>query len=105
MPEFIPIAKVSDVPEGRAKAFTIAGREIALFHVKGRFYALDDYCPHMGESLSIGEVYGDAVLCARHLWAFRLADGVCLDVPSLSAGTFEVRVEGDDVLVRIAEEA
>ena len=76
-----------------------------LFHVKGRFYALDDYCPHMGESLSIGEVHGDAVSAPRHLWAFRLADGVCLDVPSLAAGTFEVRVEGDDVLVRIAEEA
>ena len=50
MPEFIPIAKVGDVPEGGVKAFTANGREIALFHVNGRFHALDDYRPHMGES-------------------------------------------------------
>jgi len=43
------------------------------------------------------------VLCSRHLWAFQLADGACVDVPRLAAETFEVRVVGDQILVRVPE--
>jgi nitrite reductase (NADH) small subunit/3-phenylpropionate/trans-cinnamate dioxygenase ferredoxin subunit len=103
--EFIAVAKTTEIPEGQGKAFSVAGREIALFQVKGQFYALDDYCPHMGESLALGDIHGDAVLCSRHLWAFQLVDGACIDVPRLAADSFEVRVEGDQVLVRVPENA
>ncbi len=105
MDEFILVARTSDIPEGKSQAFSVAGREIAVFHHKGRFYAMDDYCPHMGESLALGDIHGEAVLCSRHLWAFQLADGVCIDVPRLSAETFEVRVDGDQVLVKVPQEA
>lgn len=101
MGEFIAVAKTADIPEGKAQAFSVAGREIALFHHQGKFYAMDDYCPHMGESLALGDLHGDTVLCSRHLWAFRLADGSCVDVPRLQAETFEVRIEGDQILVRV----
>ncbi len=105
MDEFILIARTSDIPEGASRAFSVAGREIAVFRHEGQFYAMDDYCPHMGESLALGDIHGDAVLCSRHLWAFRLADGACIDVPRLSAETFEVRVDGDQVLVRVPQES
>lgn len=104
MAEFIPVAETTDIPEGQGKAFSVAGREIAIFHHKGKFYALDDYCPHMGESLALGDIHGNAVLCCRHLWAFQLADGACVDVPRLAAETFEVRVDGDRVLVRVPQD-
>lgn len=105
MSEFIAVAKTSDIPEGRSQAVSVAGREIAIFHHKGEYFALDDYCPHMGESLALGDIHGDTVLCSRHLWAFQLQDGRCVDVPRLAAETFEVRVEGDDILVRVPERA
>jgi nitrite reductase (NADH) small subunit/3-phenylpropionate/trans-cinnamate dioxygenase ferredoxin subunit len=101
MDEFIAVAKTTDIPEGGAQAFSVAGREIAVFHHKGQFYALDDYCPHMGESLALGDIHGDAVLCSRHLWAFQLGDGTCVDVPRLAAETFEIRLDGDQILVRV----
>jgi nitrite reductase/ring-hydroxylating ferredoxin subunit len=105
MDDFIAVAKTTDIPEGKAQSFTVAGREIAVFHHKGKFYALDDYCPHMGESLALGDIHGDTVLCSRHLWAFQLADGACLDVPRLQADSFEVRVDGEQVLVRVPEDS
>ena len=101
MPEFITVCKVGDIPEGRGKTFTVADRRIAVFFVDGRYYALDDYCPHMGESLGLGEVHQGAVICDRHLWAFGLVDGVSPDVPSLKAETFEVRVQGDEIQVSV----
>lgn len=98
---FVTVARVGDIPEGQGRALSMGEREVAVFHVAGRYYAMDDYCPHMGASLGSSEVHGDIVVCDRHMWAFRLADGGCVDVPALVAETFEVRVEGDEIQVRI----
>ena len=101
MSDFVTIAHVGEIPEGRGKAFTVGEHEIAVFLADGQYFALDDYCPHMGSSLGCGDVREGAVICDRHLWAFRLTDGVCLDIPRLRATTFEVRVQGDEIQVRI----
>ena len=104
MPEFITIARVGDVAEGQGETFRIGDRAIALFLVDGKYYALDDRCPHMGASLGVGDVIDDSVRCDRHLWTFRLADGVCTDEPQLQAETFEVRVQGDEVQVLLPKD-
>jgi nitrite reductase (NADH) small subunit len=101
VPQFTSIARVAEVPEGRGRTFSVAGRDIALFLVGGRYYALDDRCPHMGASLGTGDVYEEMVVCNRHMWGFRLADGSCPDAPVLKAETFEVRVVGDQIQVRL----
>jgi nitrite reductase (NADH) small subunit/3-phenylpropionate/trans-cinnamate dioxygenase ferredoxin subunit len=99
--DFVTVAKVGEIPEGRGKPFSVGDREVAIFCVDGEYYALDDDCPHMGSSLGVSEVYGDMVVCNRHMWAFKLADGSCQDVPALKAETFEVRVVGVEIQVRI----
>ncbi len=101
MAEFVTVARVGEIPEGRGKTFTVGDREIAIFFVGGQYFALDDFCPHMGESLGRGEVRDGAVICDRHRWAFCLRDGTCLDAPRLKAETFEVRVEGAAIQVRL----
>ena len=69
---------------------------------RGRYYALDDYCPHIGTSLGDSDLRGEQVVCNRHMWAFSLIDGSSPDVPTLKAETFEVRiVGGDEIQVRL----
>ena len=46
-------------------------------------------------------VRNGTVICDRHLWAYRLEDGVCVDPPNLKAETFEVRVDGDRIQIRL----
>jgi nitrite reductase (NADH) small subunit/3-phenylpropionate/trans-cinnamate dioxygenase ferredoxin subunit len=99
--QFVTVARVGEIPEGRGKTLTVGDRQIAVFCVDGEYYALDDYCPHMGASLGTSDVYGGMVVCQEHMWAFRLADGSCADVPTLRAETFEVRVAGDAIQVRL----
>lgn len=101
MSEFVTVTRVGEIPEGRGRSFSIGDREIAVFHVGGKYYALDDYCPHMGASLGASDIYGDTVVCNRHMWAFRLSDGACVDVPTLKAQAFEVRVQNDEIQVRL----
>ena len=103
MTDFVCVARVGDIPEGQGRTFRLGDREVAVFFHEGRYYALDDYCPHMGASLGSSDLRGDLVICNRHLWAFRLADGTSPDVPSLRAEAFEVRVVGDEIQVRLAK--
>ena len=100
MSEFITVAQVGEIAEGRGKAFTVGDRRVAVFCLDGAYYALDNRCPHMGASLATGDLRDGTVICDRHLWAFRLADGQCPDIPTLRAETFEVRVEGQAIQVR-----
>ena len=101
MSRFVTVARVGQILEGRGRAFRVGEREIALFLAGGLYYALDDFCPHMGASLGSGDVRNGMVICDLHNWAFRLHDGSCPDVPTLKAQTFEVRVEGDQIQVRL----
>lgn len=96
---FVPVGRVGDVPEGGGRLVEVEGRRLAVFLVEGVHFALDDACPHMGASLAVGAVHEGAVTCHRHLWAYRLCDGQCLDVPGLAARTYPVRVEGDRIEV------
>lgn len=100
---FVTVAQVGEIPEGEGRPFSVGSREVAVFHVAGHYYALDDYCPHMGASLGASQVFGQTVVCSRHLWAFRLQDGVCVDVPRLQAQTFPVRLEGNQIQVELPE--
>jgi len=102
MDSFVTIARVGDIPEGQGRTYAFGDREVAVFHVRGRYYALDDDCPHMGSSLGASEVFGETVVCSRHFWAFRLSDGVCVDVPRLKAERCEVRGLGDELQRRLA---
>ena len=80
---------------------TVDGREVAVFRTADGFQAIDDFCPHMGASLSGGWVENGVVTCPWHAWRFRLADGAWADNPRIKIGCYAVRVSGDDVEVEV----
>jgi NAD(P)H-dependent nitrite reductase small subunit len=97
--DFVTAAQVADVAPGTGKAVIVGEREIALFNVEGRFYALDNTCPHQGGPLAEGWLDGAVVTCPWHAWTFKLSDGKMTLGEFASVDTFEVRVEGDDVRI------
>jgi 3-phenylpropionate/trans-cinnamate dioxygenase ferredoxin subunit len=69
-----------------------------------KVYAVDDMCTHEDASLSKGSLHGDCVKCPLHGSRFRLATGEALDDPAEEAlNTYELKIEGDDILVAIPE--
>ncbi len=99
--EFVTVAKVGAIVEGRGGTFTVGDRLVAVFLSGGEYHAIDDLCPHMGASLGAGEVYDGAVACPWHAWRFGVCNGKWLDNPKLSVDCFDVRVVGDEIQVRI----
>ncbi|RAX48752.1 2Fe-2S ferredoxin [Arthrobacter sp. AQ5-05] len=58
--------------------------DIALFRTdSGRYYALDDECPHEVASLSEGWLEDGEIECPLHSSRFRLCDGKVLCLPAL----------------------
>lgn len=101
MSDFISVAKINDVPAGEGRVIEANGTTVALFNVDGGFHALDNTCIHRGGPLGDGFCAGTTVTCPWHGWQFNVASGECLNMPGESVGTYEVRVEGDDVQVKV----
>eukprot|EP01065_Artemidia_motanka_P029570 TRINITY_DN35665_c0_g1_i1.p1 TRINITY_DN35665_c0_g1~~TRINITY_DN35665_c0_g1_i1.p1 ORF type:complete len:428 (+),score=130.98 TRINITY_DN35665_c0_g1_i1:54-1286(+) len=52
----VAVGPVSGFADCTAKRVAVGGRAVAVFRVRGRFYALDDACAHRGASLSLGDI-------------------------------------------------
>jgi nitrite reductase/ring-hydroxylating ferredoxin subunit len=97
------VASASEVREGEAFAAELEGTLIALYRVKGEIRALDDTCTHEFAQLSQGFVDDGVVECPLHAAQFDIVTGKCLSGPaSEDLRTYEVRVDGDDVFVRMS---
>ena len=103
MSDFVAVAKVGAIPPGQGQAFAVNGRMVAVFNLPEGYQAIDDFCPHMGASLAGGYVENGIVSCPWHAWRFKICDGTWCDNPRIKIDAFEVKVEGDDILVKVAE--
>lgn len=101
MPEFVAVAKVGDIPEGRGISCVVGERMVAVFLSGGEYHAIDDFCPHMGASLGAGEVYDHVVSCPWHAWRFNVCTGAWTDNPKLKIDAFDVQVVGDEIQVSV----
>lgn len=100
---FVRALAASELAPGAGRAVVLAGRRVALFRLAdGGLHAIDDACPHHGASLAGGSLEGCAIMCPWHAWTFDVRTGAGIRPSSVAVRSYEVRVEGDDVLVRLA---
>jgi len=97
-------AAAADVPRGTAKAVSVEGRWIALFHDDdGGFHATDDLCPHEGASLAEGTFHDGRVICPSHGWVFDVRTGERLRVPEVRLACYATRPAGPDVEIELGD--
>ena len=102
MPGFVKMATLEDLPLGAAKEVEHEGRIYALFNVDGVISAIDGICPHQGGPLADGALEGTCVTCPWHGWQFDVRTGKTPLGAKIKLPVFEVKVEGNDVLVAVA---
>jgi nitrite reductase (NADH) small subunit/3-phenylpropionate/trans-cinnamate dioxygenase ferredoxin subunit len=103
MAEFRTVCHLGDLVEGLGHTVYLADKPIAVFLVGGKYYAIDDTCPHMGASLAGGFVENGTVTCPWHFWRFHLHDGKWADNPRLGIGCYPVRVVGNEVQIQVPD--
>jgi nitrite reductase (NADH) small subunit len=99
MEGFQPVARVEEIAPGQTKVVTVDGRSIALFNIEGTFYAIYNVCPHEGGPLNEGRVKGFVVSCPWHDLAFDIRNGQGTDGGGYCVGSYEIRVQDNQILV------
>lgn len=102
MTDFVRICALSDLPVGTIKAATLGFRDIVLARTDKGVFALANECTHDGSPIATGKLRGDSIMCTRHGARFDLATGHVTAPPAIvPLDRFEVRVVGDDILVKV----
>lgn len=102
MDSFIKVATVGDVPEGGMIGVSAGDAEVLLARIDDKYYAINNICSHFHTQLSNGELHAARleVQCPLHDSCFSLVSGEPIEPPAEDpVETYEVRVEGRDILV------
>jgi 3-phenylpropionate/trans-cinnamate dioxygenase ferredoxin subunit len=102
------VAAARDIPPGGRRLVSVRGRPIAVFNLKGEYFALLNRCPHQGGSLCEGAItglvladqpgeyryerVGEIIRCPWHGWEFDIRTGQSWCEPSRIA-TKQYQVE------------
>jgi 3-phenylpropionate/trans-cinnamate dioxygenase ferredoxin subunit len=106
MSDFLPVAKVSEIADPGSMLVEVGDRLVVLIHAAGHFYALDDVCTHDGGPLSDGPLDAEhgTIACPRHGAKFDIKTGAAVTMPATKPTiAHEVKIEGGQVFVRLAE--
>ena len=100
MGDFVKVGHVKDFREGRGRAVSLDGVQVAVFKTGEDFVAFSDACLHMGASLADGRLTGHHVECAWHGWSYDVRTGQCDTKDWACIEVYEVKAEGSEVLLR-----
>jgi 3-phenylpropionate/trans-cinnamate dioxygenase ferredoxin component len=93
---------LSDISDDQPLSASIEGKEVGVYLVGDKYYALEDVCPHAYALLSQGFVEGEEIECPLHGAKFHIPSGRCTKEPGgRDLKCYPVRVEGDTVLVGV----
>jgi nitrite reductase (NADH) small subunit len=102
--------------EGSVRILEIGGHRVGLYRVGDNLHALADRCPHRGAPICSGRIatpieaddhtftLGTAnsiVRCPWHKWEFEIATGRSLVDDRLRVRTYDVRLDGEHVVVTL----
>lgn len=102
MSELIRILSKAELPgDGEAREVSCQGRQFCIANSGGEISAMDGVCPHRGGPLGEGILENGKIICPWHAWAFDVKTGIAEHSPQARVEVYEVRIEGDDVLVKL----
>ena len=96
------VAAKADVAAEEPIRVQVGEEDIAIYNLDGDFYATSNICTHAYASMVDGFQEGDEIECPLHEGRFSIKTGEALCAPVTDAlKVFEVKVEGDDILVKV----
>jgi nitrite reductase (NADH) small subunit len=97
------LCQTDELTPGQGKFVQIGGFALAVFLNDGKYYVLDNTCPHAGGPLAEGSIDDGYCVCPWHLWSFKLDTGQLRDMPGVEITTYKTRVlerEGHPALIQ-----
>jgi len=101
-PEFIKVASVDELVDGKVLGVTVGGKRLVLCRFENEIHALDGVCSHAKGPLGRGQLDGKYLICPWHGWEYDVTTGLCELEPTLRQEKYPVKVEGGEILVQIS---
>lgn len=97
------VAKKSEIPKGKSKAFKVGEDEVAIYHTESdEWYATSDICTHEYCNLSFdgGHLSGYETECDCHGSRFDIRNGKVILPPAMEdLKTYKLTLQGEDIYV------
>ncbi|MFT6167354.1 MAG: thiamine pyrophosphate-dependent acetolactate synthase large subunit-like protein/nitrite reductase [Vicingaceae bacterium] len=93
----------NELPNGRVMTVTAGHKGICLTHFEGKYYALENKCPHQGGPLGEGSIENGKLRCPWHGWDFEPCGGSSEGFDD-GLPVFDLKIEGDIIFVALEEE-
>jgi 3-phenylpropionate/trans-cinnamate dioxygenase ferredoxin subunit len=98
----VRLCAVADLAEGKPLRVELAEVDVAVVHVDGEFFAIEDLCSHAEYPLSDGEVRGCTLECELHGSRFDLRTGKPTGPPATRpVPVYETSVVDGDVYAEL----
>ena len=91
--DFVDVAAVDEIPDGRAKIVTLAGERVAVFRNNNKFSAISNTCRHQNGPLGEGRIIDGLVTCPWHGYQYRPEDGQSPPPFTEKVCTFAIRCQ------------
>ena len=102
MGEWVKVAQIDEIAEGRVKAVEAKGHRLVVARVQDQYLAVQDLCTHDDGPLGEGELFGELIECPRHGARFDVKTGQAVTLPAvIPVKTYPVKVTGNEILVEI----
>ncbi|MBX8635342.1 MAG: non-heme iron oxygenase ferredoxin subunit [Thermoplasmata archaeon] len=99
---FTKVASRTDFMGRSIKKVDVDGRSIMIIRLGEEYHALDATCTHEDADLSRGILMGRTIVCPLHLSRFSVDTGEVENPPATEhLQKYELKVEGDDILVEL----
>ncbi len=111
---------IDEFPDGSHRVVDVNGRQLGVFHIKGKLYALPNICPHMTGPVCEAKILtgslkadqstdfkpewvhdGEVIVCPWHGLEYHVPTGQCLAYEHIKIRRYKVTVEDDSVVIEI----
>jgi len=101
MADFVETIPLDRLPAGKGKAVRVAGKDVALFNVGGKVFAIDDACAHAGVSLGSGKLRDNIVTCRGHGFRYDVTTGHCISISGMRVAAYPVSIVDGKIMVAV----
>ena len=81
--EFLEIAPADQLPEGERLYIEVGGKQIVIFNLAGKLFAIGDVCSHDNGPVGDGEIEENEIICPRHGARFDIRTGKATSLPAI----------------------
>ena len=99
MTRWMQVAQRSEIESGESKVVKLGDERVAVFNADGKFYAINNTCPHQGGPLGEGVLDEESVTCPWHEWKYDLKTGCPIVTPAVK--TYALQIDGEAIWIAV----